>query len=363
MSSVAFYAPMKPPSDPIPSGDRTMARALLAALAGAGLGDVTLASSLRSRDGTGDLVAQDRIVGEAEREIERLMGGDRPDLWLTYHSYYKAPDLLGPHLAQHWGIPYAIVEGTRASSRLSGPYARFAQAAERACDSADVIYYLTEYDREALERDRVNNQNLLRLRPFLALERLPDLRPKPRSDTFLLLACGMFRAGDKLASYRALASALALVKSRAWSLRIIGDGPARAEVEGLFSRFGERVIFVGALDQEEVAEEFSHGDLLAWPGVGEAFGMVYLEAQAHGCPVLAEDRVGVRDVVRGGGWLAPPDDAAAYANELDRLMADADARTSARQQGRSLIARDHLLPAARATLAAGLTPLMSGAPR
>jgi glycosyltransferase involved in cell wall biosynthesis len=363
MSSVAFYAPMKPPNDPIPSGDRTMARALLAALEGSGLGTVTLASGLRSRDGVGDRSAQDRILEAAQREIERLATGDKPDLWLTYHSYYKAPDLLGPQLARHWGIPYAIVEGTRASSRLSGPYARFAQAAERACDSASVIYYLTEYDREALERDRVNNQSLLHLRPFLALERLPDLRPKPRSDTFLLLACGMFRPGDKLASYRALASALALVKSRAWSLRILGDGPARAEVEGLFSGFGERVVFVGALDQDEVAREFSRGDLLAWPGVGEAFGMVYLEAQAHGCPVLAEDRVGVRDVVRDGGWLAPPDDPAAYASELDRLIADVDGRASARERGRSLIGSDHLLPAARAMLATGLSPLISGASR
>lgn len=363
MSSVAFYAPMKPPNDPVPSGDRTMARALLAAVEGSGLGDVTLASSLRSRDGVGDPSAQDRIFEAAEREIERLAAGQKPDLWLTYHSYYKAPDLLGPRLARHWGIPYAIVEGTRASSRLRGPYARFAKAAEQACDSASIIYYLTEYDREALERDRVNNQSLSRLRPFLAMECLPDLRPKPRSDTFLLLACGMFRPGDKLASYRALASALALVTSREWSLRIIGDGPARAEVETLFSRFGERVVFVGALDQDAVGSEFTRGDLLAWPGVGEAFGMVYLEAQAHGCPVLAEDRVGVRDVVRDGGWLAPQDDPSAYAKEIDRLVADADSRASAVQRGRSLIARDHLLPAARAALVAGLSPLISGTSR
>ena len=94
----------------------------------------------------------------------------RPDLWLTYHSYYKAPDLLGPRLSRQWGIPYVLVEATRASKRLKGPYARFAKAAEAACDAADVIFYLTEYDREALERDRVPGQRLARLRPFLAAE-------------------------------------------------------------------------------------------------------------------------------------------------------------------------------------------------
>ena len=107
---------------------------------------------------------------------------------------------------------------------------RFAKAAEMACDAADVIFYLTEYDREALERDRVPGQRLARLRPFLAAEALPPLEAKPRSDTIRLRACAMFRTGDKLASYRALASALALVKARNWSLAIVGDGPARAEV-------------------------------------------------------------------------------------------------------------------------------------
>src|SRR5688572_16434029 len=102
MSAIAFYAPMKPPDDPVPSGDRTMARALLAALEGATLGEVLVMSRLRSRDGKGDPTAQDRILREAELEIERISAGPRPDIWLTYHSYYKAPDLLGPRLSRHW---------------------------------------------------------------------------------------------------------------------------------------------------------------------------------------------------------------------------------------------------------------------
>ena len=114
----------------------------------------TWSSRLRSRDGKGDPAVQDSILRAAELEIERLQADQPPALWLTYHSYYKAPDLLGPRLSRHWGIPYVLIEATRASKRLHGPYARFAKAAEAACDAADVIFYLTEHDREALERDR-----------------------------------------------------------------------------------------------------------------------------------------------------------------------------------------------------------------
>lgn len=336
-----------------------MARALAAALEGSGLGNVRLASKLRSRDGFGDAAAQDRILEQAKREIERLLSGPKPDLWLTYHTYYKAPDLLGPHLTRQWGIPYVLVEATRASKRLTGPYARFAQAAEVACDAANVIFHLTDQDREALERDRVPGQRLARLRPFLAVETLPPWQQRPTSDTVRLLACAMFRRGDKLASYRALASALALVQSQAWSLRIIGDGPARAEVEALFSGFADRTTFLGSLEQDEVSGQFREADLLAWPGVGEAFGMVYLEAQAEGCPALAEDRPGVRDVVRDGGWLVPAADPLAYAREVDTLLGDAEGRMAAGRRGRDQIAADHLLPAARAALTAELAPLFS----
>lgn len=360
MNRVAFYAPMKPPDDPVPSGDRTMARGLIAALDGAGLGEVYVASRLRSRDGLGDQTLQNRIVSEAEDEFQRLASGPSPSLWLTYHSYYKAPDLLGPRLARHWGIPYALVEGTRASSRLTGPYASFAKAAEIAADTAAVIFYLTEYDREALERDRVADQQIMRLRPFLQMDTLPLLPSRSSSDTIRLLACAMFRAGDKLASYKALASALALVRSKNWSLTIIGDGAARAEVQGLFSRFGDQVSFDGARDQDGVASGLREADLLVWPGIGEAFGMIYLEAQAQGCPVLAEDRTGIRDVVRTGGRLVPPGDTAAYAQAIDELVGDPEARAALSRDGRAQVAAEHLLPAARATLTAGLSPLLQG---
>jgi glycosyltransferase involved in cell wall biosynthesis len=336
-----------------------MARNLLAALEGAGFGEVRLMSRLRSRDGQGDPATQDRIMAEAEQEFERLAAGSRPDLWLTYHSYYKAPDLLGPQLSKHWGIPYVLVEATRASKRLEGPYARFAAAAEAACDAADLIFYLTDHDRAALERDRTRGQRVARLRPFLALESLPPPHPRSTSDTFRLLACAMFRSGEKLASYKALAAALALVQARDWSLNIIGDGPVRGEVKTLFSGFTDKVTFEGALGQDEVARAFRNGDLLVWPGVGEAFGMVYLEAQAQGCPVLAEDRPGVRDVVRDGGWLVPVGDPAAYAAAIDAIISDAEGRLATGRRGRERVAAEHLLPAARTTLSDEIRPLLS----
>src|SRR5690242_7549657 len=98
---IAFYAPMKPPTHPVPSGDRRMARAFMALLADLGH-EVELASRFRSYDGLGDPRRQEKIGRLGRRLAERYLHRSRrrkPDLWFTYHLYHKAPDWLGPAVA------------------------------------------------------------------------------------------------------------------------------------------------------------------------------------------------------------------------------------------------------------------------
>ena len=45
------------------------------------------------------------------------------------------------------------------------------------------------------------------------------------------MVVAMMRARDKLPSYRQLGQALSAVKARDWTLVVVGDGPARADVE------------------------------------------------------------------------------------------------------------------------------------
>jgi len=97
---IAFYAPLKPPDHPNPSGDRRIAKLLVQALQLAGH-DITLASRLRTRDASGNLLRQAKIADLGQRLAARLLGryarsGEKPDVWLTYHLYYKAPDWIGP---------------------------------------------------------------------------------------------------------------------------------------------------------------------------------------------------------------------------------------------------------------------------
>jgi hypothetical protein len=355
MTPVAFYAPLKAPDHPVPSGDREIARGLMMALSRAGF-EPELASDLRLLDIAGDADRQATLADQARALLPDLISRGRRArwrFWLTYHNYYKAPDLLGPAVTRSLGIPYLQVESTRARKRLSGPWARFARAAEDAADAAQTILYFTTRDAEALAAHAPPNQHLVRLRPFLLRDDLPPVSTR----TGPMLTAAMMRPGDKVESYRLVAGTLAILQGD-WKLDIAGDGAARAEVARLMQPFGDRVQFLGRLDKKEMEERYRHASLLFWPGVNEAIGLTYLEAQAAGIPVLAQDRPGLREVLAQGTPAPDPHTGpAGLAVALQRLRANPpDAETL-----REHVHRNHLLPAAASTLRTALRPLLAPA--
>ncbi len=350
--NIAFYAPLKAPDHPTPSGDRAMARALMAALRFGGH-QVTLASVLRLYDGEGDADAQDNLMAQAEGEVARLLGLPEAATWrawITYHNYYKAPDLIGPTIASALDIPYFQIESTRARKRLNGPWERFAMAAEAASDAAHAIFFFTHRDAETLERDAPHGQALCHLPPFLMRHDVPDSAPLDGA----MLSVGMMRPGDKVASYQLIAETLHLLPSDLdWQLNIVGGGPAEGAVQALMAPFGSRVTMLGQFEPDALPGHYAQSALLFWPGVNEAFGISYLEAQAVGLPVVAQNRPGVRDVVYGA-QPAPDAGPEAMAHRLTTLLQDKSLRVAQGQEAQQQIAARHLLPHAAATLSSAI---------
>jgi glycosyltransferase involved in cell wall biosynthesis len=365
---VAFYAPLKSPDHPSPSGDRTMARLLLKALRRAGFAPV-LASELRTYEPDGNETRQRKLRDAALREADRLVAQfghqphhERPCVWFTYHPYYKAPDWLGPPVADRLGIPYVAAEASRAGKRAGGPWAFAHRGAEAAIDRADLLFAMTAADREALEQHRPSRQRIVDLPPFLDVDALePDPRRPPSSGAPRLLTVAMMRHGDKLESYRLLAQSLDLVKDRPWTLDIVGDGPARADVEALFRSFGERIAFRGRIDEPNaLAVLYAGAHLLVWPAVNEAYGMVLLEAQAMGCPVLTGGYGGVASAMQPGrtGLMPAPGNVAEFARDLAALIHDPARRAEMGEAARLFVRSERNLDGAAAILHGALAPLI-----
>ena len=339
---VAFYAPLKPPGHGTPSGDRRVARLLIDALALAGH-EIELASDFRSYEGAGDRERQARLREEGEAVAGSLIkkwlakpAEKRPQLWFTYHLYYKAPDWLGPLAADALGIPYVLAEASHAPKRAGGPWAIGHAGTEQALRRAARVFSLSRDDIAGL-LPLVPKDRLAFLPPFLDpapyvfassertahRARLSRQLSLPAQEPWIAVAA-MMREGDKLASYRMLAGALARLAELPWRLLVAGDGPARSAEKNSFRKSTSRVRFLGALEEEPLARLYAACDLCAWPAVNEAFGMALLEAQAAGLPVVACALRGVPDVVVDGrtGLLAPALDEAQLATRVRELLVD-----------------------------------------
>ncbi len=361
---IAFYAPLKPPDHPMPSGDRRVAQLLWEALRSAGH-EPFLASRLRSYDGAGDKLRQARLGriarGTAERLLRRWRQDPRaaPELWFTYHLYYKAPDWLGPAISTALGIPYVIAEASAAPKRAGGSWQIGHRAVEEALRRADAVLGLNPADRECVLPLLRDPRRWVALSPFLDARPYGGRPARQPSSPPRLIAVAMMRHGDKLASYRLLGAALAELLDVPWSLDIVGDGPARAEVESALAPLGARIRYRGALDEGAVAAALAEADLFVWPAVNEAFGMALLEAQGSGVAVVAGASGGVAGIVAAGetGLLVPPGDVTSFAAAVRRLVLDGAARVAMGAAARAKVEREHDLPAAATRLAAALERL------
>ena len=149
---IAFYAPLKSPDHPVPSGDRLMARQLRAALAGRC--DVVLESDLRSYLGDPDnQTAAAGIAVQAARDRDRIAARwqeTAPQVWVTYHPYYKSPDLIGPPLCRDFAVPYVTVESSYSARRNLGVWAESQKSVLQGLTQAAVNICLTARDRAGI---------------------------------------------------------------------------------------------------------------------------------------------------------------------------------------------------------------------
>jgi len=363
---VLLHTPLKSPDSPIPSGDREMARGLRRLLRRLGH---TVVMPAMSRVAPGVPAPQDHLALErrARAKAQRLIARwralparhpERFDLWLTYHCYYRKPDWLGPIVTRALSVPYALAEASHASRRAQGPTRLGHRAVERALAAADLVLTVNPRDVAGVKARLRPGAHQVWLPPFIDTRPF-DLASSAANEPPVLLSVGMMRTRDKLESYRVLAEALGRIKDKAWRALLVGDGPARAEVEAMMEPFGERVGFAGIVPHAELPATYASADLYLWPAINEAYGMAFLEAQAAGLPVVAGRTGGVPAVVADGvtGVLTPIGDAAAFAAATARLLDDPNARAELGKAARARIKARHDERAAAHALAAALARL------
>lgn len=113
------------------------------------------------------------------------------------------------------------------------------------------------------------------------------------ADQTLLLYVGRVSAEKQIDQIKAVLETVPNTR-----LAIIGDGPARADLEAHFA--GLPVKFMGYMKGQALSEAYASADMFVFPSALETFGLVVVEAMAAGLPVVSSRVGGVRDVVEEG---------------------------------------------------------------
>lgn len=327
---------MKSPNHPRPSGDRQIARLFIRALQLKNH-EVTIMSELRAWEGQGNVSTQQAIEAKATEESNQIIrtiqsnnAKNRPNIWLTYHLYHKAPDWIGPRVAKALNIPYVVIEASYAEKQTDGAWRSGCAQTLVALEIASAIICLNPMDIPALQNLPNYHHKIHRLMPFM------QPAPKPsKSKTILrqqiaktydvnpalpwVICVAMMRNDAKYDSYQQLHQSITGIKTP-FQLLLIGDGNVKKQLEVLFDQ--QQTRFLGQLSRDQIFNCLYASDVFAWPAINEAICMAILEAQSCGLPVVAGREGAISDIIQDQvtGFLCEPNNATQFSIQLQQLL-------------------------------------------
>jgi glycosyltransferase involved in cell wall biosynthesis len=105
------------------------------------------------------------------------------------------------------------------------------------------------------------------------------------------------------------------------NLIFAGDGPYMEQLRAVTAEFS-RVRYMGEIPQTMLPLLYSGADILVFPSETDTFGMVVLEAQVCGLPVLVSSSGGPKDIIRNNhtGFILDTHDAGLWADKLEEMI-------------------------------------------
>jgi len=349
---ISFYMPFKPLGHQNPSGDLITGAELHKFLAHHNH-DIVIPSTFRSRWAYLKPWQFVKIALE-KRRIVKTYSQNVPDIWLSYHTYYKAPDLLGPTCSSRLNIPYTIFQGIYSTKRRRSlkTFPGFVLN-RRALLAARMVF----------TNKRTDELNLKRLLPEKRITYIPPgLTPEQFNfdlvsrralkeqwnvgERRVIMTTAMFRPGVKTAGVMKVIESCVELRKRGHDilLIVIGDGINRAilEREGR-KRLAEHIAFLGKIPRHELYRYYSAADVFAFPGIQESLGMVYLEAQSAGLPVVAFEDWGASEAVLHNqtGLLSSAASPEQFAQDIETLLINRSKRIEMRNAAKTHIRQHH----------------------
>ena len=115
----------------------------------------------------------------------------------------------------------------------------------------------------------------------------------------------------------------------------MGEGGKRQEIESLIKELnlGDRIKLLGKLPHKQTLLEIGKSEIFICPSLAEGLGIVFIEAQACGVPVIGTRVGGIPDVIRHNetGLLIEPQSSEAISQALKKMFGNEELRQRLRQ--------------------------------
>jgi phosphatidyl-myo-inositol dimannoside synthase len=244
----------------------------------------------------------------------------RPDLILSGHVVASLGALALRRLLRIPLVQYVHADEFRVRNRLTATAVRQAEA----------TIAVSRYTRQMCLDAGADPTRIHVIPPGIDLPPEPAVARDERP-TLLTVATLLFRYKGHDVMVRALPLIRAKVPEMRWV--VVGDGPFRPALENAIRAYGveDAVDLRGRVSDEERDQWLDRASVFCMPSRvpaaglgGEGFGIVYMEAAAHGIPTIGGDVAGARDAVVNGetGLLIDPADHLALASAATELLAD-----------------------------------------
>lgn len=158
-----------------------------------------------------------------------------------------------------------------------------------------------------------------------------------KSDDIVLINLGRLGHEKNLEELLKLFS-IATTKKNNLKFLIVGDGPARSDLEKLSSdlNISHKVIFTGMVKPSEVQTFYQLGDIFVSASTSETQGLTYIEAAANGLPLLCRQDLCLQDVIIQGENGFAYNNASDFLKYLDFIIKNPDWRNKASKKSENI---------------------------